>query len=203
MKRSTILAMLLIAASLVAGCAGGPEVRTVGYKRQQPTPVGSLLIVVDDTLFRQASRMRNGHDFASTLGATLRDASAPIPVTLLQIDSETDARALPRTIMSSHATQIMLVKATRVTTTNRGEAEAVWQLTLSDVNASYVPDERDHSRTNTRVEMRPFYREQISSVVRVGMDFLTEGMDKRAQDMGLAIAARMREDHVLTSAHPL
>ncbi|OXC76913.1 hypothetical protein [Caballeronia sordidicola] len=158
----------------------------------------SLLIVVDDPLFGEASRKRDGNHFANSLGSTLGANAGSIPVTLLQIDSEADARALPKTILSSHATQIMLVKATRVTTTSRGDAEAVWQLAISDVNASIVPNEHDPSRPNTRVEMKTFYREQISADVIAGLDIFVGGIDKNAEKMGLAIAARLREEHVLT-----
>lgn len=192
------MAALLCVASLIAGCANDPEVNTTSYQRQEPTRVRSLLIVVDDSLFDDARRRRDGRRFANSLGNTLRDTAGSIPVTLLQFDSAADARALPRTILSSHATQIMFVKASRVTTTSRGDAEAVWQLTLSDVNASIVPNDHDPSRPNTRVEMKTFYREQISAVVTAGLDFFVGGVDKNAEKMGMAIAARLREDHVLT-----
>ncbi len=189
---------MLCAASIIAGCASGPVVRTTANGRQEPTRVRSLLIVVDDSLFGEASRKREGNHFANSLGSTLRANAGSIPVTLLQIDSEADARALPKTILSSLATQIMVVKATRVTTTSRGDAEAVWQLAISDVNASIVPNEHDPSRPNTRVEMKTFYREQISAVVIAGLDIFVGGIDKNAEKMGLAIAARLREEHMLT-----
>ena len=119
-------------------------------------------------------------------------------MTLLQVDSEIDARALPRTLLSSHATQMMVVRATRIRTTSRGDAETIWQPAISDVNATKVPNEQDPEQFNTRVETKTFYREQISATVSKGLtDLIADGVDDNAKKMGLAIAARLREEHVL------
>jgi hypothetical protein len=197
MKRLTGTA-LLCAASMLAGCANEPTVHTTAYTRHEPTRVRSLLIVIDDSLFDDAARKRDGQRFARTLGATLRDTAGSIPVTLVQIDSEQDARALPKTILSSQPSQIMTVKASRVRTTSRGDAEAVWQLFIGDVEASAIPNERDPSRPGTRVRTDVFYHERIDAVVTAGMDFLVGGIDRNAVQMGQAIAARLRSEHVLT-----
>jgi hypothetical protein len=196
MRLKAGLAMLLTA-SMLAGCVISPEVHTTSYRRTQPTPVRSLLIVVDDSLFQEAEFVRSGPHFANTLGRTLRDTAGSIPVTVLQIDSEMDQRRLPGTLLSTHATQIMTVRAIRINSSSRSGSDAVWQLTLADVNATLVPDERDPTRTNTRVETRPFYQQRINGTVSKGFDFLVGGVDKNAETMGQAIAARLREDHVL------
>jgi hypothetical protein len=196
MRLKAGLAMLL-SASMLAGCASGPDVRTTSYRRQQPTPVRSLLIVVDDRLFERAHLKREGGHFASSLGATLKNTAGSIPVSLLQIDSDTDARTLPRTLLATHATQIMSVTAVSTRANLRGYAEATWQLTLSDVTATIVPDEHDASQMNTRVETRPFYQQEIDSILWKGLDALIGGTEKNAETMGQAIAARLRADHAL------
>ncbi|GAB5096761.1 MULTISPECIES: hypothetical protein [unclassified Caballeronia] len=198
MMRRAGLATLLCAASILSGCASGPEVLSTVNARQQPTKVRSLLIVVDSSLFGDSWNAGAGRHFAHTLGDTLRETAGSIPVTLLRLDSEADSRALPKIIMSSHATQLMQVKAVRVTSRSRGDTEAVWQVTLSDVKASLVPTEQDPSRFNTRVEMNTFYQQKISASVSEHMDFLLGGIDKSAAETGNAIGARLRAAHVMT-----
>jgi hypothetical protein len=198
MKRRIRWVMSLWAASMIAGCASGPVVQNTAFNRREPTRVRSLLIVVDDTLFREASDAATGARFARTLGSTLKDRAGSIPVTLLQIDFPSDARALPRTIMSSHATQIMVVKATRVTTRSRGADSAIWQLALSDVSASVVPDATDPSKSATRVVMRTFYRDQVEANVDDTLGLLISGQNSFARELGTAIADKLHADHVLT-----
>jgi hypothetical protein len=196
MRRIVGMAMLC-AASILAGCASGPDVRTTVNGRHEPTRVRSLLIVVDDSVFEEASHGWEGRHFARALGSTLKDTAGSIPVTLLQIDSGDDPRALPKTIMSSQATQIMYLQATSVTT--RGErVEAVWQLAISDVDASIVLDEHDAGGYMTRVVAKTFYRERIHAPVTAGLDILVGGIGKHGSEMGMAIGARLRDEHVLT-----
>jgi hypothetical protein len=197
MKRKAKWMMTLLAASMLAGCANGPVVQNTAFSRREPTRVRALLIVVDDSLFAEASDASDGSRFARSLGSTLKDTAGSIPVTLLQIDSPSDARTLPRTILSSHATQIMMVKATRVTTGTQGGASATWQLAISDVTASMVPDANDPAKTVERVVMRTFYRDQARANVddSLGLLFRSQSF---AQQLGMAIADKLRADHVLT-----
>ena len=197
MKRRIRWVMSLWAASMVAGCASGPVVKNTAFNRQEPTRVRSLLIVVDDTLFGEASDAAKGARFARTLGSTLKDTAGSIPVTLLQIDSASDARALPRTILSSHATQMMVIKATRVTTRSRGGDSAIWQLAISDVSATVVPDATNPSKSGTRVVTRTFYRDQAEANFDDTLGLLIRGQNSFAEQLGMAIADRLRADHVL------
>jgi len=95
MKRRMGWLTSLLAMSMITGCASSPAVHQATFLRHEPTRVRSLLIVVDDTLFVEASREGDGARFARTLGSTLKNAAGSIPVTLLLIDSESDAKALP------------------------------------------------------------------------------------------------------------
>jgi len=172
------------------------------FNRQEPTRVHSLLIVVDDTLFGETSDAASGSRFARTLGSTLKNTAGSIPVTLLQIDSASDARALPKTILSSHATQMMVVKATRVTTRSQGSASAVWQLSLSDVSASAVPDPADPTKSGTSVVTKTFYRDQVEANVDNSLGLLIRGENSFAQQLGVVIGDKLRADHVLTPDDP-
>lgn len=183
---------------MVAGCVSTPVVHNTAFNRNEPTRVRSLLIVIDDTLFGVASDAADGSHYSRALGATLKDNAGSIPVTLLQIDSASDGRALPRTILSSHATQMMVVKATRVTTRSRGLDTAVWQLTLSDVSASMSPNAADPSKSDTHVVVKSFYHDEVEATVDGSLDLLIHGTDSGAQQLGMAIAERLRMDHVMT-----
>jgi len=197
MKRRMGWLTSLLAMSMITGCASSPAVHQATFLRHEPTRVRSLLIVVDDTLFVEASREGDGARFARTLGSTLKNAAGSIPVTLLLIDSESDAKALPQTILSSHATQIMVIKATRITTYSQGAAKAVWQLTISDVNATPLPDAMHPSKPGTRIVTQAFYRDEVDAIVNRPLDIFVGGLDSNALAMGTAIADRLRADHPL------
>jgi hypothetical protein len=198
MRRALGWLVSLWAASMIVGCTSEPVVRTATVHRQEPTRVRSLLIVVDDTLFSEAYREGTGARFSRTLGTTLKDTAGSIPVTLLQIDSASDPSALPKVIQSSHATQMMVVKATHLTTSSRGDAKAIWQVTVADLIVSQLPDTGDPSTPQTRIVTRAFYRDEVDAIVNTPLDLIDGGLDSNAQQMGRAIADKLRADHVLT-----
>jgi hypothetical protein len=195
--------VLTIVATLgVAGCAA-PIAHEADLQRGIPTPVRALLVVVDDRLLGQARYFSDGREFTRALGTALRDdAGTDIPVTWLPINNALEARQLPGALLSSHATQMMTVTAVRVHTNNRGEANAVWRLTVADVHAIPIPDPNDPLKHGTRVTEHLFYRTTVEAPIHQNvLDSMTDGMDKNAREMAAAINDRLQQDHVLTPDH--
>lgn len=198
MKRAVRSIATLCMASIITGCTNAPVVNNTQLIRHEPTRVRSLLIVVDDTLFSKSIDAEDGPRFARTLGATLKDNVGSIPVTLLQIDSFPDKSAVAKTILSSHATQVMWVRATHLTTRSSGGIDfATWQLTLSDVNITVWHEAEDPSKSHTRILTPVFYRDEVEGAVYGTLDLLVKGEDSGPQHLGMALADQLRKDRVI------
>jgi hypothetical protein len=202
MKRAVGWLVAVCLAGSVVGCAE-PVAHTAALKRSTPTPVRSLLIVVDDSVFAEVDHLYGGRAFTDALAATLRDNAGSIPVTLLEVHDTNAVPLIGNKLLTSHATQVMTVRATRVTTTLRGNApdssSSVWHLSVADVHRTSIPDPRDPSKVGTRIEERVFYREVLDSPVSGGvLDLATGGPASTARVLAQEVNDRLRQDHVLT-----
>lgn len=196
-KRTIKWTLAMCAAGTIAGCTSTPVVHSATFSRQEPTPVRSLLVVVDDSVFAQASESGTGSAFARELGATLKQNSAPIPVTVLQFDSGFDRPAFFSALVRVHATQLMTIKASQLKTTSRGDDRAVWNLVLMDVTATEIPNDKDPSKPLIHVESHTFYHDQVDSPVDGSIDALVDEKNAPPRRMGMAILDELRADHVL------